>query len=82
MLSPACEMQEQAYKAGQKVPKSGVYVVRHDGHRPDHEATMLGGVRFPECAVCGADVRFHLFKAASVIESDPDFRKRRSAHGA
>jgi hypothetical protein len=75
-------MQDQGQKPGQKVPKSGVYVVRHEKHRADHEVTMTRDDHFPECAVCGAAVRFHLVHAASAIEADADFRKRRRAHGA
>ncbi|MBV9086649.1 MAG: YjzC family protein [Acidobacteria bacterium] len=75
-------MPEERYKPGQKIPKSGVYMVHHADHRADHEATMLAGDLFPECSVCTDSVRFRLIKSASVIESDEDFRKRRRAHGA
>jgi len=70
-------MRDQSYKPGQKVPKSGVYVVEHRDHRAEHEATMVAGGVFPGCSVCGDSVRFRLLKAASMIESDADFRKRR-----
>jgi hypothetical protein len=75
-------MHDQPDKPGQKILKSGVYVVQHADHRSEHEATMLAGDVFPECTVCGDEVRFRLLRAASVIESDEDFRKRRRAHGA
>jgi hypothetical protein len=79
---PRRTMHDQAYKPGQKISKSGVYAVKHSDHRPDHEATMVAGDMFPECSVCGDNVRFRLLRAASVIETDADFRKRRRAHGA
>jgi hypothetical protein len=38
---------EQVYKAGDEVPESGVYTVRHHLHRENHSATVFKGERFP-----------------------------------
>ncbi len=75
-------MQDESYRPGQKVPQSGVYTVRHEMHRQDHEATLVEGHRFPACAQCGVRVHFHLLRPANSIGRDRDFQKKRRAHGA
>ena len=73
-----------SFKAGERVPRTGLYAVSHREHRPRHEATLLGGECFPECAQCGNDVSFELLLAAMPIDQDSDFkpRKRRAHSGA
>lgn len=51
------------YAPGELSPRSGIYRIFHAGHRPDHEAAMLAGERFPKCRICGAAVRFQLVVA-------------------
>lgn len=51
------------YRPGDAVPESGIYRVTHDSHRLMHEATLLGGQRFPICRTCKQDVRFELRRA-------------------
>lgn len=71
-------MPEHLHRPGSTVPHSGVYLVIHQKHRPTHEAILVEGQKFPDCAHCGAAVRFKLLSAAQSIEKDSDFRKRRA----
>lgn len=66
-------MSEKEFRPGERIADSGVYLVVHREHRPTHEATLIAENAFPECAHCGADVRFRLLRNASSIETDPDF---------
>lgn len=66
-------MPENVYRPGDPVPQTGVYRVEHDGHRGDHEATLLDGGNFPRCHRCGENVRFSLLRAAARIQGDRDF---------
>ncbi|MGB7554005.1 MAG: hypothetical protein WBM04_06510 [Candidatus Korobacteraceae bacterium] len=66
-------MAEQAYKPSERVPVSGVYRVEHNGHRVEHDVTMLEGETFPACSVCNDRVRFALKHRATGIRQDPDF---------
>jgi hypothetical protein len=61
-----------AFKAGDKVKKSGVYSVVHDGaHVKAHDVTCLAGKVFPPCDECGDAVRFHLVRhAQNVLRHD------------
>ena len=72
-----------SFKAGERVPKTGLYAVSHGEHRRRHEATLLEGEYFPECAQCGNDVSFELLLSALPIDQDYDFkpRKRRARSG-
>jgi len=39
------------YKPGEKVPKSGIYLVLHDqNHEQQHEVTCIMGKIFPPCS--------------------------------
>ncbi len=57
-------MAEKWFRPGERVPASGVYVVSHIDHRPDHEVTLLEGENFPPCAVCNDQVKFRLDRQA------------------
>ena len=67
-------MAAQRYTPGDKVPHTGLYLVKHDQHRADHEATLLEGEFFPSCLQCGARVCFSLSRAAEPIRRDSDFK--------
>jgi hypothetical protein len=69
-------MAEQGYKPSERVSTSGVYRVVHNGHRPEHEATLLEDEIFPTCAACGDKVRFQLSHKAASIRQDKDFSRR------
>lgn len=69
-------MAKQDYKPSDRVPVSGVYQVRHDGHREEHEATLLAGEMFPACSGCQDKVRFVLKHRAVGIREGTDFRHR------
>jgi len=68
-------MAAHRYKPGDKVPHTGLYVVTHDQHRADHEATLLEGEYFPGCLQCGGKVVFALSRAAQPISRDSDFKR-------
>ena len=63
-----------SFSVGQHIPKSGVYEVRHAGHRNAHEVTLLAGELFPRCNVCGADVSFSLLESAPALDAQSGFR--------
>jgi hypothetical protein len=66
-------MADQWYKPGEEAPVSGVYVVVHSQHRPEHQATLLQGEAFPACSVCSDQVRFRISHRAVGIREDSDF---------
>lgn len=66
-------MPEEVYSPGDAVPQTGVYRVTHQGHRAEHDATLLDGGHFPQCSRCGEQVRFQLVRAAARIARDRDF---------
>lgn len=70
-------MPEKMYRPGEPVPQTGVYRVAHEGHRSEHEATLLNGGQFPQCTRCGDRVRFSLIRAAAPIQGDRDFEAGR-----
>ena len=57
-------MAEETFRPGTQVPASGVYLVTHVDHRPEHAVTLLENEKFPPCSVCGDQVRFRLETAA------------------
>ena len=66
-------MPEEVYRPGDPVPQTGVYRVKHNGHRAEHEATLLDEKQFPQCSRCGDKVRFQLVRSAVRISRDRDF---------
>ena len=71
-------MAEQVFKPGENVPQSGLYLVVHDNHRADHEASLFQGEQFPACAQCDVGVRFKLIRAASPEADDSSPHKRKA----
>jgi hypothetical protein len=69
-------MAEHAYKPSERVPVSGVYRVEHNGHRVEHDVTMLEGETFPPCSICNDGVRFTLKHRSTRIRQDRDFSGR------
>jgi hypothetical protein len=70
----------EALKAGDKVKKSGVYSVAHEGkHAAAHEVTCIAGITFPPCDECGDAVRFTLVKHAKHIVRHEHFRMHTSS---
>lgn len=66
-------MAERVYRPGDDVPRSGIYLVRHNGHRGEHDALLTVDKPFPRCRVCGDEVSYRLLRGASPNESDQDF---------
>ena len=64
------------FRAGEPIPKSGIYRVFHVGHRVSHEVTLLRGELFPRCEECGNAAHFELVRAANSLESGAGFRVR------
>ena len=53
------------FRAGDRIPVSGLYEVIHDRidgqpHAADHQLTLSAGGRFPSCKVCQGWVKFRL----------------------
>lgn len=62
------------FRPGEPVPRSGIYVVAHNGHgKKDHEVTCVFGRKFPPCAECKANVIFILRYAAPHVKRHPLF---------
>lgn len=71
------ETQSREFRAGEKIPGSGVYDVVHDRidgqvHAADHQLTLVAGACFPNCKVCRGWVKFRLHQAGNV-SMHPDF---------
>jgi hypothetical protein len=63
------------FKAGDKVQKSGIYSVLHDGkHAEAQEVTCIAGRKFPPCDECGEDVQFVLVHHAKRIGRQEHFK--------
>jgi hypothetical protein len=62
------------FRVGDIIPETGIYRVYHSVHRLSHEATLMGGERFPRCVQCENDVEFELLRSAPQVEADQDFR--------
>ena len=64
------------FRAGERIPESGVYRVFHPEHRVSHEVTLLAGETFPRCVKCDFAVRFELVHAAPHVHDGSSFRIR------
>jgi hypothetical protein len=63
------------FKAGEKIRKSGIYSVLHDGkHSEAHDVTCVAGRTFPACEKCGDLVQFVLVRHARHVDRDDNFR--------
>jgi hypothetical protein len=63
------------FKAGDKIRKSGIYSVLHDGkHNEAHEVTCVAGKKFPPCDECGELVQFVLVRHAKLVSRHENFR--------
>ncbi len=65
-------MHDRVYQAGEPAPRSGIYLVTHDGHREDHTVTAIRGEPFPPCRKCKQQVRFRLVADAEYVVHDWD----------
>jgi hypothetical protein len=64
------------------VPYSGIYQGTHEkAHAADHNVTCVSGRLFPQCAQCGAAVRFKLVQAARLIDKHELFGKAGTGQG-
>ena len=73
---PMNEPQVPFYRAGDAIPKSGIYRVYHLNHRVSHDVTLLRGEIFPRCEQCGNATHFELLRAASSLDSSNGFGVR------
>ncbi len=69
----ATRLSRDVYAPGDNAPRSGIYRVRHDGHRADHAVVILESEVFPACRTCKGRVRFHLISDAPHIAQEWDF---------
>jgi hypothetical protein len=75
-------MPQGMFKPGAVIPTTGLYAVRHAGHRPEHEAMLFSGEDFPPCLQCGNEVQFRLISAGTSAHDDKDFKRlKRKAKG-
>jgi hypothetical protein len=64
------------FKAGDKIKKSGIYSVLHEGeHSNAHDVTCVAGKVFPTCDECGAAVRFQLVRHAKHVGRHEHFMR-------
>lgn len=64
------------FKAGHKVPTTGVYKTVHAGqHIPAHYLTELFGDTFLPCLDCSDRVRFVLALSAVHLKAHPQFKR-------
>ena len=75
---PDAENNREEFRAGEKIPTSGVYDVIHDRvdgqeHAQDHQLTLIAGNVFPNCKACQGWVKFRPHHAAQNLGSHPDF---------
>ncbi|HXN30753.1 MAG TPA: hypothetical protein VN894_02785 [Polyangiaceae bacterium] len=64
-----------AFKSGDKVKKSGIYSVLHEGKHADaHDVTCIAGKMFPQCGECGDAVRFLLVRHATHVGRSEHFK--------
>ena len=54
--------------AGQRVSRTGVYRITHQGHRPPHKATLRKGESFPSCSICRNAVMFEFVEPLGKIQ--------------
>ena len=60
------------FRAGDKIPMSGLYDVIHDridgqAHAADHQLTLTADRRFPNCKVCQGWVKFRLHQTVEHV---------------
>ena len=75
---PRTEKTSRWFKAGEKIPVSGVYDVVHDRidgqyHAMDHQLALVAGAKFPNCKACQGWVKFRLHQAPEHTGAHPDF---------
>jgi hypothetical protein len=71
MFPTGSAMAEQWFRPGEQVPASGVFVVVHIDHRPEHEVILLSSQTFPACSVCGDQVRFRVVREVNISKGAP-----------
>jgi YjzC-like protein len=68
-------MEMDEFKPGDKVPRSGIYKVVHQGgHQDEHEVTAVKGDTLPLCKLCGDHPRFTLVTAAHHVQNHEHFK--------
>ena len=75
-MSTARQPYRDTFQSGESVPQSGLYRAEHVEAGCDQaQMVLIRSERFPECPVCGSNVRFTLVQAVPHIHEDPDFSK-------
>ena len=65
-------MKRHVFRAGEKIPATGVYLAKHRGHKLSEEVALFEDERFPRCPRC-EQITFKLLRTVPHIFSDPDF---------
>lgn len=76
LVTPSAEL-PPLFRAGERIPESGIYRVYHRGHRTTHECILLRGELFPRCSSCGAEVQFQQLACVPGVEQDSDHLSRK-----
>ena len=64
----------EVFYAGDPIPETGIYLISHStSHQPALERMMPKGLSFPECNICGSQVRFKLVRDVPAIWDNEDF---------
>ena len=74
LRSTSYEADAGRLRAGEIVPRSGIYRVYHRAHRLPHNVYVSAGMRLPSCLRCGHDVEFGLLMSGPELHADQDFR--------
>jgi len=67
------ERGRRTYAPNEEIPESGIYQVQHENGEKDTVVFLRGDI-FPECADCGAKVRYFVVRTAPYIFDDEDFK--------
>ena len=63
----------RTYAPDEEIPESGIYQILHENGEKDTVVFLRGNI-FPNCADCGAQVRYSIVRTAPYIFEDEDFR--------
>jgi len=63
----------RVFQPGQTAPVTGIYLVAHERHRPDHPVVVIRGEEFPACRSCKGAVRFTIDVETNHVAQDFDF---------
>jgi hypothetical protein len=63
---------KRRFKAGERVPVSGIYRITHVAHRAQHEVVAIVDEQFPSCRACNNGVFFEVLYPICYVCHDWD----------